>query len=157
MNEFGDPNKESAFEKVINYEFKHPNFRTRALTSKSWFNENKDHEFTLPGLETLGDAVIGLCVVYHHFSQDKEKGEITIDKSAEVKRKNHNRIAKDINLTEFMNLGNGENTTEDWKNGDSPGEFLEGVLGAIFHDQMKANEDGIGACTQVLKHIGLMK
>ena len=161
MTEMNDSNKEETFEKVFNYKFHNVELRTRAMTSKSWLNENDSEKLkkypAYTGLATLGDAVISLCIVHYYFSLDMKRGDITIEKSEKVRRTKHTKIAHEIQLMNFMNLGKGEAKQEAWINGSAPGEFLESVLGAIYLDEMSEGGNGIIVCSKVLKHLGQME
>ena len=110
----------------------------QALVHRSYLNEN-DY-FPLPSnerLEFLGDALLGLVVaekLYRDFP-DFPEGDLTKMRSALVRMETLARVARSLNLGDYLYLGKGEE--------GSGGRFrqrnlacgLEALIGAVFVDQ----------------------
>jgi len=152
-----DEEKESILFEEIGYSIKDSKLRRRAITRKAWVNDHgPDNKITNPGLATLGDAVIGLAVVHHFYAINKTPGEISDEKIKRVSRKNHTKIAKKIGLKDCLLLGKCEGINEEWDEGDALGESFEGVIGAVYLDDIKNGGNGITICTEILKRVGLI-
>src|SRR5512143_1562074 len=83
---------------------------TRALTHRSYVNENPTSVEYNERLEFLGDAVLDFIVgawVYHHFPEMPE-GDLTKMRSAIVRNDQLARFARAINLGGALRLGRGE-------------------------------------------------
>ena len=92
--------KINLFLKTLNLEIRNRELIKTALTHRSHKGKNNER------LEFLGDAVIELLVsvyLYNRFSNEKE-GILTKYRSAMVKTSNLAKIAKNINLGEFVDI-----------------------------------------------------
>lgn len=155
--ELEEMEKEAALESIFGYHFNSPELRNRAITRKAWMNDRGPGKLiSHPGLATLGDAVIGLCVVNYFFVRGKTPEEITNEKGDRVSRPNHTKIARNIGLKNTLKLGNCEGKTTEWDDGDALGEGFEVVVGAIYLDCQDSNGDGIEECERLLISIGLL-
>ncbi|MFN2175630.1 MAG: ribonuclease III family protein, partial [Anaerolineales bacterium] len=83
---------------------------SRALTHRSYLNENPDALEDNERLEFLGDAVLDFIVaawLYNHFPELKE-GDLTRLRSALVRTEQLAEFGKEINLGAAIRLGVGE-------------------------------------------------
>ncbi len=110
----------------------------RALTHRSYLNENPTYPFEdNERLEFLGDAIIDFIVgefLYHRFPDIKE-GELTSRRSALVRTEMLASFARQIDLGSFLLMGKGEEETGGrHREGLLCGAF-EALVGAIYLDQ----------------------
>lgn len=99
---------------------------TRALTHRSYVNENPKSTEDNERLEFLGDAVLDFIVgawVYHRFPEMPE-GELTRIRSALVRNDQLAKFARMLDLGAAFRLGRGESM--------SGGHYRDGLLGSLF-------------------------
>ena len=123
-------------EKLLGYAFKDPCLLQRGLIHSSFAFEQIEAGQNNETLEFLGDAVLDLTVgitLYHEFADMKE-GELTRMRSALVKEENLARMAKEINLGDFVMLGRGEEASQGCNKPSILSCAYEAVVGAIFLD-----------------------
>lgn len=99
---------------------------TRALTHRSYVNENPDSMEDNERLEFLGDAVLDFVVgawVYNRFPEMRE-GALTKIRSAIVRNDQLAKFARRLNLGPALRLGRGEFA--------SGGRYRDGLLGSLF-------------------------
>jgi ribonuclease III len=118
--------------------FTDPGILDLALIHSSYINENPGiAPISNERLEFLGDAVLGLVIaerLYQDYPHAAE-GELTRFRSALVRRETLSRMARLINLGEYLNLGIGE---EAGGGRDKPVNLagaLESVIAAVYLDQ----------------------
>jgi len=101
----------AALQQTLVVWFNQPSLLEQALIHSSYINENPDFAPTSnERLEFLGDAILGFIVaeeLYQRFPQLSE-GEMTKLRSSLVRRDTLSRIAKNINLGDYLYLGRGE-------------------------------------------------
>ncbi|HUH96861.1 MAG TPA: ribonuclease III [Anaerolineales bacterium] len=110
---------------------------TRALTHRSYLNENSDALEDNERLEFLGDAVLGFLVgawVYHHCPEMKE-GELTRSRSALVRNEQLAEFARHLELGRAMRMGRGESASGGRSRDNLLGSTFEAVIGALYLDQ----------------------
>lgn len=123
-------------QKVIRVKFKNKNLLFRAVTHRSYVNESgrniKDNE----RLEYLGDSVLGLAVNEFLFKQfeDYQEGKLAKIKSAVVSEATLAKVARNINLGEFILMGRGEEHSGGRERPSILANTLEAVIGAIYLD-----------------------
>ncbi|WP_420629295.1 ribonuclease III [Candidatus Leptofilum sp.] len=132
MNRFGE------LENNLNIQFKDYSLLMRALTHRSYLNENpgevlEDNE----RLEFLGDAVLDFIVgayLYHRFPE-MDEGELTSLRAALVRAKTLASFARQLEIGRFLLLGYGE--TENGGRERTPllCASFEAVIGAVYLDQ----------------------
>lgn len=126
------------FEKKIKITFKDKELIDRAFVHKSYLNEykNKDIESN-ERLEFLGDAVLELVVTEFLYKTypHKDEGVLTNWRSALVKGENLARIAKELELGQYLYLSKGEEKSDGRKKNYILGNTVEAVIGAIYLDQ----------------------
>jgi ribonuclease-3 len=86
-------------------------------------------------LEFLGDSILGLVICKKLFDQFPEylEGDLTKIKSMLVSRKTCARIVNDINLTDFVKVGKGMESTKAISGSIAAGIF-ESIIAAIYID-----------------------
>lgn len=124
-------------EEIINYKFKNIDILKQAFIHSSYLNEhhNERHEDN-QRLEFLGDAVLELVVsdfLYKKFP-DKEEGFLTKKRSRLVCEETLSKIAIDLNLYDYLKLGNSENVEKVKNNSSIMCDTFESFLGAIYID-----------------------
>ena len=114
---------------------------TRALTHRSFVNENADATQDNERLEFLGDAVLDFIVgawVYHHFPEMPE-GDLTKMRSALVKNEQLAAFARAFDIGRALRLGRGEYSSGGHDRDSLLGSAFEAVVGALYLDS------GLGA------------
>jgi len=109
---------------------------TRALTHRSYVNENPDSVDDNERLEFLGDAVLDFIVgawVYNRFPELAE-GDLTKIRSAIVRNDQLANFARRINLGSAIRLGRGEASSGGSERDVLLGSTFEALIGAIYLD-----------------------
>ncbi|HEY33610.1 MAG TPA: ribonuclease III [Dehalococcoidia bacterium] len=132
MNELTD------VQKVLGIHFNDPSLLRQALIHGSFSNENPTLA-PVPNerLEFLGDAVLDLVVaakLYHDFPRFSE-GDMTKLRAVLVRRDTLARVAKGIDLGNYLYLGKGEDATGGRDKPANLAGTLEALIGAIYLDQ----------------------
>jgi ribonuclease-3 len=86
-----------------------PSWFLKAFTHRSYANE-RDLEYDNERLEFLGDTVLDLCVaeyLFREYPEDRE-GRLSKIKSAVVRADALSRMARELDLPEFIRLSKGE-------------------------------------------------
>ena len=133
------------FQNVINYKFKNVNLLLEALTHSSYANEHqlKSNE----RLEFLGDAVLELAMSKHLFSIiDLDEGVLTKTRDKSVCEEALDLYANKINLSKYLFLGKGEESSGGRTRKAILADAFEAVLGAIFLDSGFENAYSIVEC-----------
>jgi ribonuclease III len=115
---------------------KNPSLLTRALTHRSYLNENPGTLEDNERLEFLGDAVLDFVVgdwVYQHCPEMHE-GDLTRVRSALVRNEQLAEFARSLGLGQAMRLGRGEATSGGRERDLLLGSTFEAVVGALFLD-----------------------
>lgn len=121
--------------------FKNLSLLVRALTHRSYVNENPNTLEDNERLEFLGDAVLDFVVgswVYHRFPEMPE-GDLTKMRSALVRNDHLARFARHIHLGRALRLGRGELSTGGHERDGLLGSAFEALIGALYL------EAGLGA------------
>jgi len=126
------------FEKRLGISFKKKEHLFRALTHKSFVNEKnnpvRDHN---ERYEFLGDAVLELAISHilmGSFPQYPE-GELSKIRAAIVNERQLAEIARKIGLSDYLNLGKGEEMTGGRSKPSLLSDAFEAVLGGIYLDR----------------------
>ena len=104
-------------EKRIGYSFKDLNYLEIALTHSSYSNEQKSRGLSFSSnerLEFLGDSVLELIISEYLFAtyKNKTEGQLTKMRQSLVCEKTLSKIAAEIELGDYLNLGRGEEITD---------------------------------------------
>lgn len=131
----------SELSRRLNLSFSNLSLLTRALTHRSYVNENPNSSQDNERLEFLGDAVLDFIVgawVYHRFPEMPE-GDLTKIRSALVRNDQLAAFARKLGLSHALRLGHGEFITGGSHRDALLGSTFEAVIGAIYLDS------GLGA------------
>lgn len=123
--------------KILQVDFKQPELLEKALTHRSYLNENKNIKQSNERLEFLGDAVLELIVssfLYQHYPQ-KPEGALTSLRSKIVQTKTLAQAAKKLSFPEFLKMSKGEKDNNGNLNQSILADTFEAVIGAIYIDQ----------------------
>lgn len=130
-------------EQILGYKFQNLELLERAVTHRSWAYENllDGDEKTIrsrqnESFEFVGDSVLGLAIAEQLFirNPDMSEGELTLMKHRLVSTGMLAKLAKDLNLGEFMRIGRGEEKTGGREKNALLADTLEAVIAAIFFD-----------------------
>jgi ribonuclease-3 len=138
MNSNPDPQADPApvaeLAQRLGLPFSNLHLLTRALTHRSYVNENPRALEDNERLEFLGDAVLDFVVgawVYHHFPEMAE-GELTRLRSALVKTDQLARFARALDLGPALRLGRGELTSGGRDRENLLCGAFEAIIGALY-------------------------
>ncbi|MFQ5860574.1 MAG: ribonuclease III [Dehalococcoidia bacterium] len=118
--------------------FKERRLLEQALVHPSYLNENPG--FSLGDnqrLEFLGDAFLGLVVAAELYQRHPglAEGELTRLRSSIVRGESLARLARRLDLGQYLRMGRGEERTGGRTRPSNLTAALEAVLGALFLDQ----------------------
>lgn len=136
-----DVESASELSRRLNLSFSNLSLLTRALTHRSYVNENPSASEDNERLEFLGDAVLDFIVgawVYNHFPEMPE-GDLTKMRSALVRNDQLAEFSRRLELGNALRLGRGEFITGGSHRDAQLGSTFEAVIGAVYLDS------GLGA------------
>ena len=138
MTEIDSRDFETASElsRRLNLPFQNLSLLTRALTHRSYVNENPDSTEDNERLEFLGDAVLDFIVgawVYNCFPEMPE-GNLTKLRSALVRNDQLAIFSRKLDLGRALRLGHGEFITGGSHRDALLGSTFEAVIGALYLD-----------------------
>ena len=120
----------------LNLPFSKLSLLTRALTHRSYVNENPTSSEDNERLEFLGDAVLDFIVgawVYNRFPEMPE-GDLTKMRSAIVRNEQLAVFARNLKLGHALRLGHGEYVTGGSHRDGLLGSTFEALIGALYLD-----------------------
>lgn len=120
----------------LNLRFNNLTLLSRALTHRSYINENPDALEDNERLEFLGDAVLDFLVgawLYHRYPEMAE-GQLTRMRSALVGTRQLASFARTVDLGLALRLGRGEDEAGGRKRPTLLCATFEAVVGALFVD-----------------------
>ena len=123
--------KAERLQKTFDIEFTDPRLLEYALTHRSHGQENYER------LEFLGDSVLGFVVaedLYNRFPEVSE-GKLSRMRSFVVRKETLARIARAMDLQEFLRLGEGELKSGGFNRDSILADSLEAIIGAVYLDQ----------------------
>jgi len=109
---------------------------TRALTHRSYANENSNITEDNERLEFLGDAVLDFVVgewAYHRFPEMAE-GDLTRIRSSLVRNERLAEFARHLDLAPALRLGRGERSSGGHLRDNLLGSAFEALIGAVYLD-----------------------
>lgn len=128
---------DSIFEKKTGYIFGDKTLLKRALTHSSYCRENGIPSYeSNERLEFLGDAFLDAIVgneLYRRMPRVNE-GRLTKTRAVVVCEKSLSEIGNEMNIGDFLYLGNGEAQTGGRGRDSIIADAIEAVIGAIFLD-----------------------
>jgi ribonuclease-3 len=124
-------------EQALNLTFTHKDLLQRALTHRSYLNENPTHPLEdNERLEFLGDAVLDFITgeyLYHRFPEMPE-GRLTNLRSALVRTETLAGFATQLNLGAHLYMGRGEEESGGRERAAILCDAFEAVIGALYLD-----------------------
>jgi ribonuclease-3 len=122
-------------ERLLGYQFTREELLERALTHRSYANENRagaDNE----KLEFLGDAVLDLVVGHLLMTTfpSLSEGELSVTRAQVVSEAGLSELAADLGLGEFLRLGRGEERTGGRSKPSLLADAFEAVIAAVYLD-----------------------
>ena len=130
----------------IGYSFSDISYLDAALTHSSYTNEMRVKGIKAVSnerLEFLGDAVLQLVVseyLFDNFTKYRE-GAMTKIRQQLVCEKTLAKIARKINLGDYVNLGNGEETSDCRNRPKILADALEALIAAVYLDSLSRASD----------------
>lgn len=125
-------------ETALGVTFKDKSLLTRALTHRSYLNENPDMPYLdNERLEFLGDAILGFIAaeyLYRHYPEMSE-GELTSLRAALVKGETLARFAMDVGLPQHLLMSRGEQAAHGRERTPLLAGAFEALIGALYLDQ----------------------
>ena len=108
-----------------------------ALTHPSYINEHHKNYGDLERLEFMGDAVLQLFVSYLIFKQypNLKEGEMSLIRSRLVRSDSLCKLAKELNIGEYLILGHGEEKSGGRERKNILADAFESLMAAIYLDQ----------------------
>ena len=130
------------FESVLGFTFRDKSLLARALTHRSYLNENPDLPYLdNERLEFLGDAILDFAAaeyLYQHFPEMSE-GDLTSLRAALVKGESLARFAVDLGLPPYLLMSRGEDAAGGRSRVPLLAGAFEALIGALYLDQGFAN------------------
>lgn len=133
-------------EEKIKYKFFDINLLEVALTHSSYSNEKKSQGNNYQSnerLEFLGDAVLEIVISEYLYRNYKNRSEGMLTKMRQhlVCEKTLSKIAAEMELGQYINLGRGEEMTDCRKRPKVLADALEAVVAAVYLDSYSSNKD----------------
>jgi ribonuclease-3 len=127
-------------ERRLGYEFKDRDLLLRSLTNRSFGAHNNER------LEFLGDSVLGLIVGEYLFRQysNVSEGQLTRMRSILVKGETLADIAREMDLGDFLVLGEGERKSGGQNRESILADAVESLIAVIYL------ESGLDVCRDVV-------
>ena len=128
----------AALQQILDVNFNNLSLLEQALVHSSYINENPDlAPASNERLEFLGDAILGLIVaekLYQDFPHLSE-GEMTKIRAALVRGDTLARVAKTVELGDYLYLGKGEEASGGRSKPANLAGALEAIIAAVFLDR----------------------
>ncbi|MBN1242429.1 MAG: ribonuclease III [Spirochaetales bacterium] len=138
----GGPNRQRksvllAFQKACGLRFRELEILDRALTHRSFANEDQSSASNNERLEFLGDAVLGVVVASYLYRSlaDRAEGELARVKSFVVSEDTLSSIAAELGVDRVIRVGKGEEQTGGRRKKAILADALEAIIGASYIDQ----------------------
>ncbi|MDI9477978.1 MAG: ribonuclease III [Bacillota bacterium] len=138
MASFLDKKLINELERKIKINFKDKLLLQRALTHKSFSNENTDLALRdNERLEFLGDSVLSIIISSYIFDNfpDYPEGELAKMRSVIVSEPSLAAVARNINLGKYILLGKGEDLSGGRNRNSILADTIEALIGAIYLDK----------------------
>jgi len=136
MNSYAESESAADLAKRLGLQFGNLHLLVRALTHRSYVNENPDAVEDNERMEFLGDAVLDFVVgawVYNHFPEMQE-GDLTRMRSALVRTDTLAEFARDLDLGPALRLGRGELASGGRHRDNLLCATFEALIGALYLD-----------------------
>jgi ribonuclease III len=125
-----------AFQKVLGFKFRDMDLLNRALTHRSYVNEDPASPGNNERLEFLGDAVLGMVTASRLFTTlgDKAEGDLARIKSFVVSEEALSGMARALGVDAMLLVGKGEERSGGRTKKALLADALEAIFGAAFLD-----------------------
>jgi ribonuclease-3 len=136
QDEHGVPESAAEVARRLGLSFANLSLLTRALTHRSYINENVSAMEDNERLEFLGDAVLDFVVgawVYNHCPEMAE-GDLTRMRSALVRNEQLAEFARGLRLGRGLRMGHGESASGGRERDGVLGSTFEALIGALYLD-----------------------
>lgn len=126
----------TGLERDLGYRFRDKSLLRTALMHRSYRFENAGVEDDNQRLEFLGDAALNLSAAAFLFgsASKKSEGELTAMRSRLTSGKTLARVAKSMNLGNYLQVGRGEDVTGGRFRDSTLEDAFEAVIGAVYLD-----------------------
>jgi ribonuclease-3 len=116
---------------TLDYRFKQEELLKQALTHRSFCRGANNER-----LEFLGDSVLSLVISHNIYNQqpNASEGDLSRIRASLVNEAALARLARDINLGDYIFLGGGELKSGGFRRESILSDTLEAILGAIYLD-----------------------
>lgn len=140
----------------IGYTFFDIKYLETALTHTSYSNEKKSKGMSFSSnerLEFLGDAVLEIVISEYLYENYKNRSEGMLTKMRQhlVCEKTLSKIAAEIGLGQYINLGRGEELTDCRNRPKVLADALEAVFAAIYLDAKATGADFASVILKIMK------
>ncbi len=128
----------SKLQKILGVDFKQSALLEEALVHSSYINENPGSStHNNERLEFIGDAVLGFVMAERIYGEmpDLSEGQMTKARANLVRGDTLARIAGEIGLGDFLDMGKGEEASGGRTKAPNLAGALEAVIAAIYLDQ----------------------
>jgi ribonuclease-3 len=139
--------------KKLKLQFNNIELLERALTHRSYLNENRSVDKSNERLEFLGDAVLELIIsdyLYREYS-NRPEGELTSFRSAIVRTESLAKASREMGYGKYLRMAKGEEESGGRDKDYILANTFEAVLGAIYIDQ------GYEPCKELVTRILISK
>lgn len=126
----------AAFQRSLRFRFKNQSLLNRALTHRSYVNEDPHSMGNNERLEFLGDSVLGMSTAARLFAAlgDKNEGDLARIKSFVVSEDTLSELAIKLGIDAVLLVGRGEEKSGGRNKKAILADALEAVFGAAFID-----------------------
>ena len=116
---------------ALTYNFRQIKLLEQARTHRS-YSRSSNYE----RLEFLGDSVLNLVISENIYLREPEatEGELSRIRASLVKQEALARVARDMDLGDYINLGGGELKSGGYRRSSILSDTLEAIIGAIYLD-----------------------
>lgn len=127
----------------LDYEFKVPGYLKQALTHRSASSVNNER------FEFLGDSILSMVISHALFEQfpDQPEGQLSRLRAHLVKGEMLAKIALELDLGEYLYLGQGELKSGGFRRASTLADALEATFAAVFFD------GGFAEAKRVILHL----
>ena len=144
-------------ENRIGYKFQDVKYLETALTHSSYSNEQRSRGLNFISnerLEFLGDSVLELVVSEYLYAsfKNRSEGQLTKMRQSLVCEKTLSKIAAEINLGDYLNVGRGEEITDCRKRPKVLADALEALLAAVYLDSDRNYDSYSGVIIALFKN-----
>lgn len=144
-------------ENRIGYKFQDVKYLETALTHSSYSNEQRSRGLNFISnerLEFLGDSVLELVVSEYLYAsfKNRSEGQLTKMRQSLVCEKTLSKIAAEINLGDYLNVGRGEEITDCRKRPKILADALEALLAAVYLDSDRNYDSYSGVIIELFKN-----